>query len=73
MSKLALVALLIVIAVAAIFGGFLLGRKEAVAPTATPTVTPLASLTPVPTPTPANPLNDVKTNPYEDIDFNPFD
>ena len=73
MSKPALVVLLVIIAAAAILGGFLLGRKEAIAPTPAPTATPIPPLTPVPTPTPTTPLGGAKDNPFEGVNFNPFD
>lgn len=69
------ILLLVVVIVVALFGWYLYrGRSGSPAThySASPTATPLSSITPVHTPTPSNPLGSVKTNIFNDVKFNPF-
>lgn len=67
-SKQALAVLLAVVALVAFYGGFLLGSRAKNLAGRSQN----SGVTIPPTPTPTNPLGEVKTNPFEDLKFNPF-
>lgn len=71
-SKPALAIILVIVIVLVIFGVLLLSnRKPALAPSASPTAASEPQL--LPTAAPLNPVDNLKTNPFEKTRFNPFE